>query len=669
MISGKARRVLELAPPLLIFLLNVYICRGLFTLEYLRHMGSIEPAYYGITRWIMSHWRDLSWFPLWYGGIPYQDTYPPLLHWVVALVAWLRGVSPAAAHHWTTAILYCLGPVTLYALMLRFSGSRGAAFAGGLMYSVLCPSAWLVPVIANDLGSVFYPRRLQAMVFYGETPHIAALTVLPLAVLLVDFALRKKTALWFCLAVLGTASVALMSWLAAFTLAWVMLSYFLARWGAADWDWRDVGLAVCVAIAAYCLAMPWIPPSTIAIVHENARLSGGDFTETYEQLPIRLPLVLMVLILLKAAIRRLPMHLQFAAFFAVVMSVLTLFAGWWRIDIVPQSLRYQEEMEMALLMLVVFTAQALLVRAPSGTGVAIMALLMVALIQPARITRRYARNTLIRSIDIHTTIEWKTARWLDEHLRTERVFVPGSTSFWLNAFTDTPEITGGFEEGITDPLIRHAQYFMTTGEGAGGHDPEYSIFWLQALGVGAVAVSGPASSEVYKPFRNPWKFEGVLETLWRDGDDVIYRVPHRSFAHVLRRSDLPPRPPVTGKDAEPLRNYVRALEDPALPFASFRWTTVHSAHIAAEVGAGQVILVQIPWSHGWRAVVNGNSRPVERDPVGMMVIDPAIAGKCEMDLIYDGGPEMKTARAFSLLTAIGLLGLTGYAFVRRKSPA
>ena len=44
-------------------------------------MGSIEAAYIGLARYIANHLGELSWFPLWYGGIPYADTYPPLLHW------------------------------------------------------------------------------------------------------------------------------------------------------------------------------------------------------------------------------------------------------------------------------------------------------------------------------------------------------------------------------------------------------------------------------------------------------------------------------------------------------------------------------------------------------------------------------------------------------------
>src|SRR5580658_1743258 len=177
---------------LILFGLNVYVCRELFHVEYLRHMGSIEGAYIGISRYALAHWRDLTWFPLWYCGVPYQNTYPPLLHLGVALVAWVRGISPAHAYHWTAALAYCLGPVTLFALVRRLSGSRFAGFAAGLIYTALSPSAWLIADIAGDMGGVFRPRRLQALVFYGEGPHVAAMTLLPLAILLVDLAARKR---------------------------------------------------------------------------------------------------------------------------------------------------------------------------------------------------------------------------------------------------------------------------------------------------------------------------------------------------------------------------------------------------------------------------------------------------------------------------------------------
>ena len=114
-----------------------------FWLEYSQCMGSIEAAYISISRYMLENWRDLTWFPLWYGGIPFQNTYPPLLHALVAGFAAVAGVSPARAHHAVTAMFYCLGPVAVYFLALRLTSSRWFSFWAGLVYSVLSPVGFL----------------------------------------------------------------------------------------------------------------------------------------------------------------------------------------------------------------------------------------------------------------------------------------------------------------------------------------------------------------------------------------------------------------------------------------------------------------------------------------------------------------------------------------------
>src|SRR4051812_13243137 len=54
-----------------LFAPNGYIAVGLFFPDYPRQMGSIQAPYNRLARY---NWRplgQLSWFPLWYGGIPY----------------------------------------------------------------------------------------------------------------------------------------------------------------------------------------------------------------------------------------------------------------------------------------------------------------------------------------------------------------------------------------------------------------------------------------------------------------------------------------------------------------------------------------------------------------------------------------------------------------------
>ena len=155
------------------------------------YLDSIEGAYIGLARWILEHPFDWSWFPLWYNGIPFQDTYPPLLHFLVALAAGLSGASPALSYHAVTALLYCLGPVTLFWFACRLSGERWTSFYAALFYSVVSPAALLVPEIAADMGSAFGARRLHALVRYGEGPHIAAMTLLPVALMALDRATHR----------------------------------------------------------------------------------------------------------------------------------------------------------------------------------------------------------------------------------------------------------------------------------------------------------------------------------------------------------------------------------------------------------------------------------------------------------------------------------------------
>jgi len=650
-----------------LFLGNLYVCRELFRIEWLRHMGSIEGAYIGISRYAMEHWRDLSWFSLWYNGVPYQNTYPPVLHLMVAFMAKVLHYTPQHAHHWVTALMYCLGPVAVFALTLRLSGSRWTAFTAGLLYSFISTSAWLIPDVAHDLGSRLYPRRLQALVYYGEGPHISAMTFLPLALLFVDIAVARRRAQWIALASIFVAATVLTNWLGAFALAIMMLCYVLARFGAKNWNWRDLLWLALIGVAAYCLAMPFAPPSTIAITQRNAQTIGGDFRLVYQALPRWIAVILLALVWIKVAMRRLATPVQFAILFAFFTSLLTLMSAWFDISIMPQPVRYHLEMEMALAIVIALAAAAVLKRLPRRVAIALFALFAVALVQPIRQCRRYARQTLMRPIDIATTTEWKTAQWLKKNWTGERVLLSGSNAFWLTAFCDVPELAGGFEQGVTQYAIREGVYQIYTGAASGDRETEFSMLWLKALGVQAVNVAGPASGEFYHPFAHPKKFDGTLQPLWRDGDDAIYQVgPRRSLARIVGRRDLAEREPVNGIDVDPLRPYVAALDSPLFPPATFDWTSAHSAHIATTLAADHAVSLQIAWHAGWRAKINGRDTPVFRDGIGFMYLDPHLDGPAEIDFIYDGGREMRIARWLAALTAILLAAASARGILKKS---
>ncbi len=618
----------------LLFAVNAYICWRLFRLEYSQYMGSIEAAYIAISRHILASGGDLQWWPAWYMGIPFQNAYPPLLHFLVAGAAAAARVSAARAHHFVSALFYCFGPVWAYCAAVRITGRKAESFLAALVYSVVSPSALLIPEVAGDIHGMWNDRRLQVLMVYGEGPHIASVALLPLALWLFEIEREKRTALWNFAAAVGLAAVVLTNWLGAFALAALMVSRLMDP----EASWRVWVRAAGIGLFAYVIAAPWIPPSTLAAVRLNAQ-TVGHYEHAYSALLWYLPAAAVLMILLRRA--------GVWVLFAVLMGVPTLLGYWFHIDVLPQPHRYHIEMDLGICFAVVLAACKLV---PERARLVLFWLVVLACGWRAYRLQRYARE-LIQPVDITARVEYQSARWFQEHMPGERVMTAGTVEFWLNAFGETPQLGGGFLQGVINPEYRVGSYFITAlpdGPGA--------ILWLKAFGVHAVEVNGPRSQESYHDFVTPAKFEGLLPEIWRQGDDAIYRVPGDSLAHVMPQTDLVRKPPVNGLDSAEIARYVAALDRPA----KFTWQGMHRAIIEARVGPGEVVAVQENYHPGWHV----NRGRVFPDGLGMMAIEPDCRGECRIELSYDGGLEMLAATWASRTALMG--GLVWIWISRRR---
>ena len=637
----SANRRVVVAGAGFLLLLNLVLVRRLFVTEYLDQMGSIEGAYVAISRYLLGNWRDLSWFPLWYGGIPFQNTYPPLLHAVVALAAAVGHLSPALAHHAVTAAAYSLGAVTVYWLAYTLAGDWKAALITGLLYSVVSPSAFLVTAIRHDLGSVWYPRRFQALVQYGEGPHVMSLMLLPVAVVCVRRALERRKAWDFVWAVGACAGVALSNYLGLFSLVVMVGCYALALWASVDTRRRPGGL-LYIGTAAYALVAPWLPPSTLAAVRINAQRVGGPYTIGVGQVAA-LGVGVLVLAGVAWGLRGASLAVRFWTLTALAFSGISLSALWFGQYLVPQPERYHLQMEMALVGLAGLGIAALLRQSRFMRGVVCAAVAIVCVYGALKF-RRFARDQ-IRPIAIESTVEYRIARWLEENTPGERTFVHGSVYFWLNAFSAQSQLSGGFDQGLTNQLLPGFVFQVYSGMNAGEREGEIAVAWLKAFGVSTVSVGGPQSREHYKVYRNARKFEGLLEEIWREGDDAIYRIPRRSksLAHAMRREDLAPALPVYFTLIEGLRPYLAALDNPAYPEAQMHWTRAGAFMITADLRREQILSVQESYDAGWEAKSKGRVVPVSKDGLGQMTIEPGCEGACVVTVEFTGGWEMRIA--------------------------
>jgi hypothetical protein len=638
-------------------LVNIALVSPLFRVEYTDQMGSIEAAFISLARYILDHFPDLQWFPLWYTGTPYQNTYPPLLPLSVAALSWVARIPPGLAYHILTAALYCLGPVALFWLVHRLSGSRAQALFAGLAWSLLSPAYFLVPEVRGDAVHFFDVRRFQVLSEYGEGPHIASMALMLVALALLDAAVRKSDVRRWLLCSAALAATVLSNWIGGFALAVFMLCYLLAR--GRGWL-RTAGAGGY----AYLLISPWIPPSTIAVIAFNAQFVAGRFTYTWRNWLYGAIFALALAGLLWALGRaRAPLEIRFAALLAASFTGVVVPWYCWRIAVVPQPWRYQPEFDLALCLLCAVVGERLSRFLPPRLRLVLGSALAFACV-PLTLDLCDVTHPMVKAIDIHRTIEWRTANWTGQHLNGARVYAPGSIAFWFNAFSDVAQLSGGFDQGDIGRAMPAVRYQILSGaDGAVARD------WLRIYGCDAVIVSGPASEEQFKPYVYPRKFDGVLPLLWRENDVAIYAVPRRSrsLAQVVRRADLAPGfPPDAGHPAE-LQPFLAALEDPALPAATFHWLGTRHARIAADLRPGYLIAVQVAYHGGWSARVNGQARRVWGDPLGLMIVDPRCDGPCVVDLAYDGGLEMTFFRVLSWLCIFsGAGGLAAGVLVRRR---
>ena len=642
--------------PVLILLTNFLIACKLFLVEYTAYWQSNEGTLVAITRQVAAHPADLRWWPLWNCGLPFQNTYLPLLPVLAAGFSRLTGHSAALSYHQICAAFFCCAPVALYFMAWGITRRPIPSFFASLAFSILSPCAWMVPAIRTDLGGAWYSRRLQNLVFYGEGPHQVSIAFLPLAILFLYLSITRKS-LWLKVAAgLFIGATVLANAFGAVILA--LVAACLLATIQTDRFWNNAGILFTVGVAAYCWISPLVPPSVLAAIRLNSPTVERDYRFTDRSLAGVCVLFAGLLLLWWVTRRTGSAPWRFFLLFAFLTNGIVFLGGLAQIYVVPQPHRYQLEADMGVCLLVIFGgAELLSARAPRLLRPAAAVLALLLLFQ-FRNDLNYAHRS-IRGTDITSSASYRVARWMDEHMDGQRVMVSGSYSFQFNEITDTPQFYGGHEPMQLNPIMRIAYFVVLTGMNAGARDGEISALWLEAMGTHAVSVPGPRSSEYYKPIVNPLKFEGVLPVLWREGDDTIYAIPARSnsLAHVLPPEAIVRDAPVNGLDVSEIERYVNALDDPTLPEAKLFWRDRHTAGIQAQLEPDQVVSVQITHDPGWHATIAGVPQKVERDGLGFLFLKPACRGECEITLYYDGGPEWRATCLASLMVMGAVLCL------------
>ena len=633
-----------------LFALNAYICLELFTTPFVGNLSSNDGAFIAFSRFYRDHFRDLNWFPWFNAGMPIENAYQPLLPALGALSSAVSGWPIARAFHSVLAMVYCLGPLTLFLFAWEWSGSIVASLGAGLAYSLLSPGEMAIPVLRVLDNGHWVPLRLYNLVHYAEDPHNLALTLLPLAL----YCLRRGK---WAAAVVSCAVVVMSNAFGAVDLVIGGLCIVLATGGGFQ---RLAG----VGLLAYVWVSPWLPPSLIQLIGKDQWGARGLF-QSGPKAWLGIAVTVGLFGGIWWATRRLGPSLErFSLLFVFPMVLIP--AGFFLggLTLVPQANRYQLELEMAVCLVL----GCLAARVPRRLAVAGLVLVILGGVWQAKVFRHAARG-MLQPVEITGTIQYKTCAAVDRLLPGKRVMVSGDTEFICNIFWDTPQLSSGHAPSAPNFMQQVAVYQTYVGGESARQATEVSMLWLKAFGAQAITVPGEKSREFYHPLVFPHRYDGVLPVLWRDEDDTIFGIPQRSpsLARVVPQTALVGRTPIHGLDVEPLRPFVQALEDPGMPLADLVWESQSKARIRASMSGTQALSIAMNWAPGWRAEVSGKPAEVRKDGIGLIALVPGCNGPCEVELEYGASTEAWICRVLSGLATLALAAHGIFAVVRRGS--
>lgn len=585
--------------------------------------------------------------------MPYQDTYVPLLHLVSAATATLGHLSAVRAYHGVTGATYALGAGTLFLMAVRLGAPRGAAFLAGLFYSLFSPSALFMPGVAGDIGGLWFARRLQVLTVYGEGPHISAMTLIPLVILALEAAVGGRTKRLVAVAAIPIAVVFLTNVPGTMALGLTVFCWICAQ--PADrlkraWMVAGVGSAL-----AYGFACFGIPPSALLTVGGNVGSMHRGFSNSMAHGPVWLALALLAVAGAGYLLARtkLPLVVRFAILFFALVAPLAIQAKVEVFELLPQVGRLHLEAEMGACLLLGSIGWAIYTFTPRW----LRPVILVVCIAPAFLQWQHYRwfaHSNIQYAELEKRSEYTSARWLDRNLNGQRVYVSGSTSFWLNSFTDTPQLVGCCDQGLAMPVLTYVPFIINSMPRP--EDTLVARSWMQALGVHAIVANGAASTDEYKDIQAPERYRAVLPLLHEENGDAIYQVlpADASMAHVLRPGEQVRVRPASEKipDADAIR-YAQAVTDDGRQRAEARWIRNDVVRIRANLAADDLVSVQMAYFRGWKAEVAGRTIPVDRDGLGFILLRPRCQGDCDIELRWTGRPDVLLS-AFVSLFALAL---------------
>ena len=305
------------------------------------------------------------------------------------------------------------------------------------------------------------------------------------------------------------------NWLGGMALAMGLAAYFFAGLPGGQKTLPVLLRTAALGLWAYAMAMPWLSPSTIAVIRANAPRVANNFrADTRQHLFVASVAVAFLLVAWAMQRGKIARHTRFAILFSLITGSAALGRYWYKLDLLPQPDRYHLEMDMFVWVAVVFALWPL-VRWAGRIWSAATSRICAILASPVTPSSSAAPRVEERlSTSKHDRVQDREVGKRTSPAR--RVFAPGSIGFWLNAFSDAPKSPAA---STRHQQSHHAGRHLPRVR-RGGPVPGDLLRSCDAL------IGGGKEPNSITRFHAE-KLRG-LTALWRDGGDAVYDLPRRS---------------------------------------------------------------------------------------------------------------------------------------------
>ena len=615
-----------------------------------------------LSEFFSGNFPNIYWYPNWYLGNPYHYLIGPVVPTVLTILNIKHQILNIYLGLIGTSFL--VGTLGIYLFLRDWGAGKLQAVVSGILYTVL-PAGFFLLNLQNGLN------------------HIA-FGFLPFAFLLFRrFILRENSLRTFLLVfILTTMFLTSVSVILPLVIGFVAIVFAERK----SYSHEKTGKTILLIILSLLLSTLWYTPKFWWVIAANPSVGGvplGKLIWSILQFLLQfLPLVLAIFVI-RLKKYKFEGYFLFGLLFFASFLFLSIVRFMSDPDFVMDWISFGLEMQFSLaVMLGNLLAKFLIFNFQFSMKISNfkfqinnvkLFIVCMGLLFSIAISLLIIKGLFVNlGSDYQSSITSILKKNVKEN---ERVFLSGSSVFFINSKLNIRQVRGGVDQNSIHPFWAMGAYQIREGENS-----DLAYGWLRTFGVSYILVHDkdlPAgrqeSKEPFYDFKHPEKFaschpefisgsraieipksirqaqdpeftEGqvrndndcvdsaLFQLVKKDNGDMLYMVSNSSIGRIADLYILNVQKPKNGADNQSINNYISLFKRPLAVNSALQNRKPNEISFEENIKQGEVISLAVTYDKLWN-LADGKGRIVS-DSLGNMVIIPKDTGLQRFTIAY-----------------------------------